>query len=438
MTQENLEGIERAPREEIESFQLVRLRRLLAEVGEKNAFYGPRIREAGLGESLSSLQEFRERMPFTTKEEFALDQRENAPFGTNLTAPVEDYVRYHQTSSTTGAPLRWLDTERGWQWMMDGWEAVYRAAGVGPRDRILFAFSFGPFIGFWVAFCAAQRMGALVLPGGAADSAMRLRSILTNRATVLVCTPTYAARLGEVAREEGLELADGCVRAILVGGEPGASVPAVRERIETLWPGARVHDHHGMTEVGPVSVQCPAHRDVLHVLESAYHAEIVDPDTGGPLHDESDDLGELVLTTLGREDSPAIRYRTGDLVSAQAGPCECGRTSLRLHGGILAGADDMIVVRGVNLYPASVEQVVRGFADVEEYRVEVDSERSMTEVRLTIEPTRKATDPEGLCRALERALYRAYNLRIPVSAAKQGELPRFELKARRWIRKGTA
>src|SRR5262249_34165146 len=154
---------------------------------------------------------------------------------------------------------------------------------VAPGDRFFFAFSFGPFLGFWTAFEAGLRLGCMCLPGGGQSSAARLRAILENRATVLCCTPTYAIRLGEVAAAEGIDLAAGAVRTILVAGEPGGSIPATRARIERLWPGARVRDHHGMTEIGPVSFECPARPGVLHVIEAGYLPEIIDPESERPV-----------------------------------------------------------------------------------------------------------------------------------------------------------
>ena len=228
--------------------QLELLRSLVAELFPGNAFYARKLNAAGITFDVASLEDFSARFPFTTKQEIIEDQRAQPPFGTNLTYPLERYTRYHQTSGTTGAPLRWLDTPESWDWMLDSWTEILRVAGVQPPDRVYFAFSFGPFIGFWLAFEAAQRLGCLCLPGGGLSSAARLRAILDNEITVLCCTPTYAMRLAEVAAEEKLDLRAARVRRIIVAGEPGGSIPSVRTRLEKLWPGARVMDHHGMTE----------------------------------------------------------------------------------------------------------------------------------------------------------------------------------------------
>jgi phenylacetate-CoA ligase len=316
--------------------------------------------------------------------------------------------------------------------MIGNWGRVYQAAGVGDRDRIFFAFSFGPFLGFWVGFEAATRVGCLAIPGGGMRSAARLRTIVETSATVLCCTPTYAIRLAEVAAEENIDLGVSSVRTLIVAGEPGGSVPATRRHISKLWRGARVVDHHGMTEIGPVSYGCPKRLGVLHVIEESYMAEVIDPLTGQPV--PRGVTGELVLTNLGRLGSPLLRYRTSDMV--QAAPedrCECGTRDLALNGGILGRTDDMLVVRGVNVYPSAVENILRGFEAVGEYRVEIQNHRTLPELSIQVEATPAHANDSTLTHRLEAALTNAFALRIPVSLVPQGSLPRFEMKARRWV-----
>lgn len=419
-------------RAELEARQLEQLRVLVAAVLEENQFYGARLRAAGLTAPPDSLEEFRERAPFTTKQELQADQAAWPPFGTNVCAPPEDFVRVHSTSSTTGPPLRWYDTPRTWSWMVDGWVRVLEESGVGPTDRVFVAFGYGPFIGLWLTHDAAQRLGCLVLPGGTMTSVQRVRAVLVNRATVLCCTPTYAIHLGEVARAEGLDLADGAVRVIVGGGEPGASIPAVRRKIETLWPGAKVHDHHGMTETGPVTYQDPDGPDALRVMEDRFIVEVVDPETGAPRAAGDERPGELIVTNLGRVDMPVLRYRTRDLVVADPTPAADGRVDLRLVGGILGRADDLVIVRGVKLYPGAIDGIVHARPGVAEYRVSVDRSAALAEIALEVEATPDA-DAAALCAALEADLRDAFGLRVPVTPAGPDSLPRFELKARRWV-----
>ena len=417
----------------IETAQIARLRALLGELSGANRFYGPKLRQAGLSAEVPTLDAFRSSMPFTEKAELVEDQRRHPPYGSNLTYSLDRYSRFSRTSATTGKPMHWLDTPEGWQWMLDNWDRVFEAAGVSSRDRLFFAFSFGPFLGFWTAFEAAARRGCLCIPGGGMSSLARLEAILENIVTVLCCTPTYALRLGEVAAEQRIDLSRGSVRTILVAGEPGGSIGATVSTIERLWPKARVVDHHGMTETGPVSYGCPREPHRLHVMESAYIAEVIDPGDHRPV--APGDIGELVLTTLGRTGSPLLRYRTGDLVRpARPLPCACGSWELGLEGGILGRSDDMVVVRGVNLYPGAVEAVIRGCREVVEYRVEVDHRGTLCELSVQAEAASESVGGPELGRRLETDLRSAFGLRIPVSMVPQGTLPRPEFKANRWVR----
>jgi phenylacetate-CoA ligase len=420
-------------RSQIREHQLHALRALFEALTPHNAFYAPRIREAALEGGPPDLETFFARMPFTSKQSLVDDQRAHPPYGTNLTYPLWRYTRFSQTSGTTGAPIRWLDTNESWNWMVDNWIQVMQASGVRRDDHIFFAFSFGPFLGFWTAFEAGIKLGCMCLPGGGMSSVGRLHTILENRATVLCCTPTYAIRLGEVAAEERIDLSESRVRSIIVAGEPGAGIPATRRRIEQYWPGAAVYDHHGMTEIGPVTFECPVRRGTLHVIESSYIPEVIAPDTAQPLAPGTQ--GELVLTNLGRTGSPLIRYRTGDLVqTAEQSPCACGRYDMALEGGILGRTDDMAIVRGVNLHPTAVEEIIRRFDRIAEYQAEIYTERAMLEIRLRVEPTPDCPDREHLRHEIEAELRAAFNLRIPVLIERPGTLPRYELKAKRWIR----
>jgi phenylacetate-CoA ligase len=417
-----------ASREAMASYQVAQLRQLIGTILPANAFY--RTKFGRLNSGVASLEDFSARFPFTTKQELVDDQRSHPPFGSNLTFPLSRYTRYHQTSGTTSTPLRWLDTPESWAWMVESWKEIFQAAGVRTGDRVYFAFSFGPFIGFWLAFEAAQQVGCLCIPGGGLSSQGRLRAILENRATVLCCTPSYAAHLAEVATRENLDLGALAVRVIIVAGEPGGSVPATRRRLEKLWPGTRIFDHHGMTETGPVSHECPTHPGTLHILDRAYLAEIVDAhgNPGGP-----GEVGELVLTVLGRIGTPLLRYRTGDLARAGS-PCACGNPATALPGGLLGRVDEMVIVRGVNVYPTAVEEVLRGFSEIAEYQVEVDRSRDLMELSLRIEPLTDCTAAvaETLAARVQHALHDVFNLRVPVSLAPTGSLPRFEMKAKRW------
>jgi phenylacetate-CoA ligase len=406
--------------------QLTRLQALLDEVIPANAFYTRKLSGRPTINTLDDLQ----RLPFTTKAELADDQAQHPPFGSNLTYPLERYVKLHQTSGTTGkAPIRWLDTSDSWDWWAHCWGHVYTGAGVGPGDRVFFAFSFGPFIGFWAAYEGARTVGALAVPGGGMQTEQRVSALLETGATVLCCTPTYALRLAEEARRLGVDLVSSSLRTTVHAGEPGASVPSVRSRIEAAF-GARCFDHTGMTELGATGFTCQAQAGV-HLIESEFIFEVINPETGEPVPPGSQ--GELVATNLGRLGTPLIRYRTGDLVQLDTRPCACGRTFARLDGGILGRADDMLIVRGVNVFPSAIEGVLREFPEVAEFRIEVSSRRAMAEVRVLLELAPGMSDESDIVDRVAERLHDRLLLRMPCELTSPGSLPRFELKARRVV-----
>jgi phenylacetate-CoA ligase len=414
--------------ETLADLQAKRLRALVHEILPRNRFYAQKFAQAGLEAAAVQSPADLARLPFTTKAELLADQAANPPYGTVLTYPLSRYCRLHQTSGTLGRPLRWLDTAESWDWVLGCWQAILGIVGVGPGDRLFFPFSFGPFLGFWAAFEAAARLGYLCLPGGGMSSSARLRFLLENQATVVFCTPTYALRLAEVAREEGIDLASSPVRMLIVAGEPGGSIPATRSRMESAWR-ARVFDHSGMTEIGALGTECPESPAGLHLLETDCLAEVIRPDTGAPV--ARGEVGELVLTNLGRWGSPLLRYRTGDLVRVDPRPCPCGRSFIRLDGGILGRTDDMIHLRGNNLYPSSLEAVIRRFPAVAEYRVEVDQSGPLGVLRVEIEPA--ADDGREIAEQVGRAIRDELLFRAEVRPVPPGTLPRFEMKARRIV-----
>jgi phenylacetate-CoA ligase len=403
----------------IAALQRARLSELLAAILPANRFYAAKFGALTLPLSWERFH----RLPCTTKAELVADQESAAPLGTIATYPLDQYARYHQTSGTTGHPLVVVDTAESWAWWAECWQYVYAAAGVTARDRIFIAFSFGPFIGFWSAHEAARQLGAMVIPGGGLDSRGRLELLLRTRATVLLCTPTYALRLVEVALDHGLPIRDSEVRVTIHAGEPGASIPAVRARIEDAW-GARAFDHAGGTEIGAYGFACER-RDGLHVNEAEFIAEVLDPDTGAPCAEGA--RGELVITNLGRAGWPIVRYRTGDVVVAGSRRCGCGRTFLTLPGGIVGRTDDLIVLRGVNVYPSAVEAIVRTFP-VAEFRLVRTRHGALEELTVEVE-----TPSEAIAADLAQVLHERLAVRIPTRAVPVASLPRWELKARRLV-----
>lgn len=406
-----------------------RLRLLFREILPRNPFYARKLAAAEVSPADIATPAGWARVPFTTKTELLVSQADHPPYGEVLTYPLARYCRLHQTSGTSARPLCWLDTAESWSWILFCWERIFRIVGLQPDDRLFFPFSFGPFLGFWAAFDAAARLGYLCLPGGGMSTVARLHFLLEHRVTVLFGTPTYALRLAEVARQHGLDLPSSPVRRIIVAGEPGGSIPATRARLENAW-GARVFDHSGMTEIGSLGIECVENPGGLHLLETECMAEVIDPATGRPL--PPGQTGELVLTNLGRWGSPLIRYRTGDLVKIDSRPCPCGRTWMRLEGGILGRTDDMIHVRGINVYPSALEEVIRRFPDVAEYRVHVEQAGSLPVLGIEVEPL-PAASANGLAEKIGQAIRDELLFRADVRTVPSGTLPRFEMKARRII-----
>jgi phenylacetate-CoA ligase len=419
-------AIETAGREELAAHQMLRMRTLLKELLSSNPFYGDRLRDSGLTDArlLNSLEDFKS-LPFTFKSNLVEDQDAHPPYGSNLTFPLDDYIHLHQTSGTTGRPLRWLDTPGSWDWWARCWAAVYCAAGVTAADRIFFAFSFGPFIGFWAAWAGSRKIGALAISGGAQDSYQRLRNLIELQATVLCCTPSYALHLAEVARKENIDLKVSAVRKIIVAGEPGGSIPGTKARIEEAW-GARLFDHTGATEIGAHGMTCLGQCGV-HLNEGEFLIEVIDPLTLKPA-----DEGELVITNLDRIGSPVLRYRTGDHVRINREVCECGRTFMRMEGGIIGRIDQMLIVRGVNIFPSSLESIVRSFPRVQEFRVIVENISAMDELKIVVEV--EGDNPEDMVKAIGRKAAHQLGLRIGIEIADQ-PLPRFEMKASRVVDK---
>ncbi|NDC63854.1 MAG: phenylacetate--CoA ligase family protein [Planctomycetia bacterium] len=407
----------------IDAIKLERLRRLLRTILPRNGFYARKLaRVSPRIESLAELVDW----PFTFKEEL-VEAASATGLPANLTWPVDRYVRFHQTSGTHGRPLPVFDTADDWAWWMECWRSVLARGGVGGGDRVLVASSFGPYAGFWSGFEAAVAGGAMAIPTGGMSSIARLELLRSLAATVLVATPSYALHLAEVGRDAKIDTPGLPIRLVVVAGEPGGSVASVRARIGEAW-GAAVLDHAGATEVGPWGVG-DLKGGGLDVIEPWFHAEFLAVSTGAVAR--PGELAELVLTTLSRSGAPVIRYRTGDLVRprwpSDGEVAEGACPWVRLEGGILGRTDDMLVVRGVNIFPGAIDEIVRSFPEVVEYRLTVSTRASLDEIGLEIED--RLGDPGRVARELAVRL----GLRVEVTAAPIGSLPRFEGKARRLV-----
>ncbi|HET9530586.1 MAG TPA: AMP-binding protein, partial [Blastocatellia bacterium] len=421
--------IETLDRERLRELQDERLRALMVEL-RTNRFYKEKLRAAGLeAEDIRSADDLA-KLPFTTKSELVEEQRGDPPFGRLLTYPISRYRYYHQTSGTTGQPLRWVDTEETWEWFLSCWGYVYRAAGVTEEDTVFCAFSFGPYISHWTAISAAWRVGAMCIAGGGMNSEQRLRAIIDNRATVIVCTPTYALHLAEVARASRIDLRSSAVRRGIHAGEPGASLPNVKRVIESEW-GITCFDHAGATEAGAWAFDCEAQTGAIHINEAEFIFEVIDPESLDTLGEG--ERGELVITNPGRGAMPVLRYRTGDLVELTTEPCPCGRSFARIKGGVLGRADDMMIVRGVNIYPGAIDDLMRGIPGVVEYEVVIRRIAGMDDLLIKTESD-AGVSFEEIERSIQSGFRQRFSIRVGIERAATGSLPRYKFKARRYKR----
>ena len=422
------ESVETMPRKALEALQIEKLCSMLEQIYGRNRFYTDKLDAAGIHpDSIQTLDDLK-RLPLTSKSELVQAQSDALPFGSNTTFEESAYSRFHQTSGTTGTPLRVLDTPESWDWWGRCWGHVLAGAGLTENDRMFVPFSFGPFIGFWAAVEGAQKINALMIPGGGRDSLQRLHLMKELGATAMCCTPTYALRLAEVAQESGFDLSEIPLRTLIHAGEPGANVPATKVRIESVW-NAKCYDHAGASEIGAHSFECEIQPNGTHVTESEFIVEVLNPETLEPV--PAGEQGELIITNLGRIGYPVIRYRSGDLVVLNQQKCTCGRSFARFEGGVIGRADDMVVVRGVNIFPSAVENLVRQCESVEEFRITVTTDREMGNLAIELELS-KNTNPESARKTVDQAIQNELSLRPEITLVPSGSLPRFEMKAKRF------
>lgn len=361
-------------------------------------------------------------IPTTCKAELLRAQASHPPFGTNLSYPLERYTRVHLTSGTVGEQLRVPQTDEDWAATRNHFALVLREAGLGVGDRVALPFAFGPYLQFWAAAAGVEAIGALSLPLGGMDARERLHAIAEMSATAIICTPSYVLSLIETAAKLGFEAAFDSVRTVICQGEPGASIAAARQQIESAW-GARVVDHAGSTEVGVFSYPCTAGGG-LHVNEDAFLCEVLDPESGEAV--AAGGQGEMVLTALQRSGYPMIRFRSGDVVEV-GGSCPGGHRHLWLPKGIVGRTDDMVVIGGMNVFPSVIESALREIGVLGGYRIRFDAETpDPDEVSVLVE----TTDPKLIAQIEELVLHRLA-LRVRVVPVMPGTLKDTRLKTRR-------
>ena len=305
------------------------------------------------------------------------------------------------------------------------------AAGVRSSDIVFFPFAFGPHVAFWGLFEGVFQIGALAIAGGGWDTLQRIKSILENQVTVICCTPTYALRLAEVAKENRIDLSNSSVRITIHAGEPGALIPSIRKKIEEAW-GATPYDYPGLTEIGAYGIHCQYDKQAIHGNESEFIIEVINPNTGE--YAPEGEVGEMVLTNLGRSCSPTIRFRTRDLVRLKRSACLCGRTFRMLDGGVLGRSDDMIIIRGINIFPPKVGEIVEGHLVVgEEYQMVAYSGKG-GEFKVMVELL-EGRNEEEVAKTIREDLRQRFEIRMDVEVVPAGTLPRSEYKSKRFVDK---
>lgn len=428
---------ETLPREELQTLQLFKLRRMCEWAYANAPFHRRKFDEAGFQpEQLKTLDDIR-RIPFMTREEWMESIFETPMFGDLTTTDHNHAIRYHLTSGTSGrTPIRVLDGTKDWDWIAEMWCYGLWGFGVRPEDSVYFAFGYGSFIGFWGAHYCCEKIGALVIPGGAQTSEARVKQILEMEVTTVCSTPTYALTLWQKAREMGIDLAkESKVNKLICSGEPAGSIPAVKRQLEEAW-GAKCGDTAGMTELGTIMIfECSHQPGGTHIIEDNYIEEVLNPATGEPVG--YGELGERVVTSFGRGFIPVIRYRTKDMVlKVPASICTCGRTWDIYDGGIRGRWDDMKLIRGTNVYPRAVEAIVREYAAIDEFQIYIWRKDNLTDeitIKVEVKPGFES-EWETLHRSLSKDLANSHEgLRFNIERVDYGVLPHFELKAKRLV-----
>ena len=425
--------IETASREEMRRIQEPRFLEMVRYTYERSPFYRRKLDEAGVRPGdIRSLDDIG-KLPFTTKDELKADQAQHPPWGTNLTVPLEECLRVHSTSARTGRPLMVLDTPEDCAGFCRSYARGLYGMGIRKSDMLMAAFSYGPWIGFWSGFYAAQEIGCLMFPAGGMTTEQRIDALLTYPITVLGSTPSYGLYMAEEAKKRGVDLAtQSKVRITWHTGEPGASIPATKEKLEAAF-GAKAFDLPGLTEIAAWGFSCTAHSGLVHVHEDYCYPEILDLESGEPTRPGQ--LGELIFTTLYRKAMPLLRYRTRDIVKVADRPCPCGRTLFSVEGGVLGRLDDMKKIRGVIVYPRRVEEIVRTFPEMEEFQMVIRRVKGLDDLIVKVDPSPSLRREEyaDLAARMASKLRIGLGIRAEVEVVPPGSLPRWDHKAKRLV-----
>lgn len=414
----------------LQTLQFARLKNLVEHVYNTVPFYKKKLDEAGVKPSdIKSLKDIA-KLPFTTKS----DLRETYPYGL-LAVPQSEIVEIHMSSGTTGTPVVDAYTAKDLDDWAEGMARTLSAAGATHNDTIQNAYGYGLFTGGMGVHHGSRKLGATVIPissGNTQKQLMLMRDFNTN---LFTCTPSYAMYMAEQAKQAGIDLHALPIKAACLGAEPWSE--NMRAQIEKEW-GIKAYDIYGLTEItGPgVAFECEA-QNGMHVNEDLWYPEIINPDTGEPLPDG--EKGELVITTITKEGTPLIRYRTRDITYIMTDTCSCGRTTRRIHR-LYGRTDDMLILRGVNVFPSQIENALAEFGIRPDYMIKVDRSEvtHLDEVELHIEVSPEQFDDEtkgmeALRNNITSVMKSKLGIMLKVKLVEPQSLPRFEGKAKRVI-----
>jgi phenylacetate-CoA ligase len=426
---------ETLPREKLEELQLQRFKERMQYVYARSPMYQRKYDEAGIKPSDIRTLDDIQHVPFTVKEELRESQAQHPPWGDFICILPEEGVRVFQTTGTTGIPVKAILNKTDWtRHYYEQFMHFMYGYGIKTSDILFVPFGYGLYIAWWGFQAALEQAGVMIVPGGAQSSENRIMNIFDWAATVVCGTPTYLLYLGDTAKKMGKPLADSAIRIVVAAGEPGANVPATKKAIEQLW-GAKCYDDIGSTEITNFGFECVAQKGT-HVIESMFYAECLDPDSLKPV--VPGEIGELVLSNLCTESMPLLRFRIRDLVRFNTQTCECGRTFLRLDGGILGRSDDMFQFAGVNVFPSAIENLIRQVPEFSnEYQIVIPKMGSGKHIKIRIEPETAEIADQQMAQAVKKFVETVkYRITITpdVEVVGIGDLPRFELKAKRLIR----
>jgi len=425
--------METLSRDRIRMLQLKKFKRLFKWGYENSRFHRSLYDTAGIRpEDIRSWEDV-QKVPKVEKSMMRDIQRKDPfPYGDALCVPLEEVTEFRQTSGTTGQPVYQPDTWQDWEWWAECWSYILWAQGYRPADRVFLPFGYNVFVAFWAAHYAAEKIGCEVVPGGVLDTQSRILKIQEIRATAMMATPTYVLGMADTARKMGLDPGKMPIEKITCAGEPGASIPTTKRRMEDAW-GAKVYDHAGATEIGAWCFECTAQSGGLHVNEAFFLVEIEDIETGEIIN-EPGKKGKMIISALDRQAQPCIRFDSKDVIEWAGTPCPCGRTFRLIKGGVQGRADDITKVKGVLLSPGAIEEVVRGIEGLgDEFEVIVDKVGDIDRITLKVElvpeysQRRQEIEPR-----LKDQLRLKTNLGYVLEFHKMGTLPRYEVKAKRF------